>query len=262
MDLQLKDKLALVTGSTGGIGLAIAQTLAREGASVIVNGRSQESVDKAVESIKSDSDKVMGLAANLSSNAGVTQAIEQYPQVDILVNNLGIYEVQPFAEIADEDWQRFFDTNVMSGVRLSRAYLPKMLEQNWGRIIFISSESGVQIPQEMIHYGMTKAAQIAIARGLAESTANTAVTINSVLPGPTRSQGVEDFIQQMATDKNITVQEVEQEFFAEDRPTSIIQRFAEPQEVANLVAYVASHLASATNGAALRVEGGVIKSAF
>ncbi len=262
MDLQLKNKLALVTGSTEGIGLAIAQTLAREGASVIVNGRSQESVDKAVESIKSDSDKVMGLAADLSSNAGITQAIEQYPQVDILVNNLGIYEVKPFAEIADEDWQRFFDTNVMSGVRLSRAYLPKMLEQNWGRIIFISSESGVQIPQEMIHYGMTKAAQIAIARGLAESTANTAVTINSVLPGPTRSQGVEDFIQQMATDKNITVQEVEQEFFAEDRPTSIIQRFAEPQEVANLVIYVASPLASATNGAALRVEGGVIKSAF
>ena len=262
MDLQLKDKLALVTGSTGGIGLAIAQTLAREGASVIVNGRSQESVDKAVKSIELDSDKVMGLAADLSSNAGITQAIEQYPQVDILVNNLGIYEVKPFAEIADEDWQRFFDTNIMSGVRLSRAYLPKMLSQNWGRIIFISSESGVQIPQEMIHYGMTKAAQIAISRGLAESTANTAVTVNSVLPGPTRSQGVKDFLQQMSTEKNVTVKEVEQEFFAEDRPTSIIQRFAEPQEVANLVAYVVSPLASATNGAALRVDGGVIKSAF
>ena len=262
MDLQLKDKLALVTGSTGGIGLAIAQTLAREGASVIVNGRSQESVDKAVKSIESDSGKVMGLAADLSSNAGITQVIEQYSQVDILVNNLGIYEVKPFAEIADEDWQRFFDTNIMSGVRLSRTYLPKMLSQNWGRIIFISSESGVQIPQEMIHYGMTKAAQIAIARGLAESTANTAVTVNSVLPGPTRSPGVKDFLQQMSTEKNVTVKEVEQEFFAKDRPTSIIQRLAEPQEVANLVAYVASPLASATNGAALRVEGGVIKSAF
>ena len=262
MDLQLKDKLALVTGSTGGIGLAIAKQLATEGASVIVNGRSQSSVDEAVASIESPSDKIMGLAADLSSTEGIAKVIEQYPQVDILVNNLGIYEVKSFAEISDEDWQRFFDTNVMSEVRLARVYLPKMLEQNWGRIIFISSESGIQIPQEMIHYGMTKAAQIAIARGLAESTASTAVTVNSVLPGPTRSQGVEEYIQQMAQEKNVSVEEIEQEFFAEDRPTSIIQRFIEPEEVANMVAYVASPLASATNGAALRVEGGVLKSAF
>ena len=262
MDLQLTDKLALVTGSTAGIGKAIAKNLASEGASVVVNGRSQESVDETVKSLSETKGKVMGLAADLSSAEGVQKAIAQYPQVDILVNNLGIFEVKSFAEISDEDWQRFFDINVMSGVRLSRAYLPKMLDRNWGRIIFISSESGIQIPQEMIHYGMTKAAQIAIARGLAESTANTAVTVNSVLPGPTRTKGVEDYIQQMAKEKNASTEEIEKEFFAEDRPTSIIQRFIEPEEIANLVAYVASPLASATNGAALQVEGGVLKSAF
>ena len=262
MDLQLTDKLALITGSTAGIGSAIAEKLALEGASVIVNGRSQESVDKAIESLSDTKGKVMGLAADLSSAEGVKQATERYPQIDILVNNLGIFEVKPFAKISDEDWQKFFNVNVMSGVRLARAYLPKMLDKNWGRIIFISSESAIQIPQEMIHYGMTKAAQIAIARGLAESTANTAVTVNSVLPGPTRTKGVEKYLQQMAQDKGVGVEEAEKEFFAEDRPTSIIQRFIEPEEIANLVAYVASPLASATNGAALEVEGGVLKSAF
>ena len=279
MDLQLTDKLALVTGSTAGIGMAIAKNLASEGASVIVNGRSQESVDSAIESLSATQGKVMGLAADLSSAEGVQQAIEQYPQVDILVNNLGIFEVKSFAEITDDDWQKFFNVNVMSGVRLSRAYLPKMLDKNWGRIIFISSESAMQIPQEMIHYGMTKAAQIAmrpradvrrkgtriktaIARGLAESTASTAVTVNSILPGPTRTKGVEDYLKQMAKDKGVGVEEAEKEFFAEDRPTSIIQRFIEPEEIANLVAYVASPLASATNGTALQVEGGVLKSAF
>jgi NAD(P)-dependent dehydrogenase (short-subunit alcohol dehydrogenase family) len=263
MDLQLQDKLALVTGSTAGIGLAIAKTLAVEGVSVIVNGRSQESVDKAIASLQADTTgKIMGLPIDLSSVEGVEQAIEQYPQVDILVNNLGIYEAKPFQDITDEDWQKLFTVNVMSGVRLSRAYLPKMLAKNWGRIIFISSESALNIPQEMIHYGMTKAAQVAIARGLAESTASTAVTVNSILAGPTRSKGVEDFLKQMAAQKNVSVEEVEKEFFAEDRPTSIIQRFAEPQEVANMVAYIASPLASATNGAALRVEGGVLRSAF
>ena len=262
MDLQITDKLALITGSTAGIGMAIAKNLASEGASVIVNGRSQESVDKAIKSLSDTKGKVIGLAADLSSAEGVQQATEQYPQVDILVNNLGIFEVKPFAEITDDDWQKFFNVNVMSGVRLSRAYLPKMLDKNWGRIIFVSSESAMQIPPEMIHYGMTKAAQIAIARGLAESTANTAVTVNSVLPGPTRTKGVEDYLQQMAQDKGVSVEEAEKEFFAEDRPTSIIQRFIEPEEIANLVAYVASPLASATNGAALQVEGGVLKSAF
>ena len=262
MDLQLTDKLALVTGSTAGIGMAIAKRLLSEGASVIVNGRSTESVDKAVESLSDTKGKVMGLAEDLSSAEGVKRAVEEYPQVDILVNNLGIFEVKSFAEITDEDWQKFFDVNVMSGVRLSRAYLPKMLARNWGRIIFVSSESGIQIPQEMIHYGMTKAAQIAIARGLAESTAGTAVTVNSVLPGPTRTKGVEDYIEQMAKEKDVSTDEIEKEFFAEDRPTSIIQRFIEPEEIANLVAYVSSPLASATNGTALQVEGGVLKSAF
>ena len=261
MDLQLTNKLALVTGSTAGIGMAIAKNLALEGASVIVNGRSQESVDKAIKSL-SDTKAVMGLAADLSSAEGVKQATEQYPQVDILVNNLGIFEVKPFAEISDEDWQKFFNVNVMSGVRLSRAYLPKMFDKNWGRIIFVSSESAMQIPQEMIHYGMTKAAQIAIARGLAESTANTAVTVNSVLPGPTRTEGVKDYLEQMAKDKGVGLEEAEKEFFAKDRPTSIIQRFIEPKEIANMVTYLASPLASATNGAALQVEGGVLKSAF
>lgn len=262
MDLQLTDKLALVTGSTAGIGLAIAKKLAAEGTSVIVNGRSQESVDKTIASLSDTQGKIKGLAANLSSAEGVQQAIKQYPQIDILVNNLGIFEVKSFAQISDDDWQRFFDTNVMSGVRLCRAYLPKMLEKNWGRIIFISSESGIQIPQEMIHYGMTKSAQIAISRGLAESTAHTKVTVNSILPGPTKTKGVEDYIRQMAKEKNLSVEEMEQEFFAEDRPTSIIQRFIEPEEVANLAAYIASPISAATNGASLRVDGGVLKSAF
>jgi NAD(P)-dependent dehydrogenase (short-subunit alcohol dehydrogenase family) len=263
MDLQLTNKIALVTGSTAGIGLAIAKTLATEGATVIINGRSQESVDKAIAKAQSNTlSKVIGLAADLSSSEGVERAIEQHPQIDILVNNLGIYEAKPFQEISDDDWQKIFTVNVMSGVRLSRAYLPKMLAKNWGRIIFISSESALQIPPEMIHYGMTKAAQVAIARGLAESTASTGVTVNSILAGPTKSKGVEDYLEQMAKQKNVSVEEVEKEFFANERPSSIIQRFADPQEVANMVAYIASPLASATNGAALRVEGGVLRSAF
>jgi NAD(P)-dependent dehydrogenase (short-subunit alcohol dehydrogenase family) len=263
MDLQLTDKLALVTGSTAGIGLAIAKILSTEGATVIINGRSQESVKGAIAQVQSNtSSKIMGLAADLSSIEGIEQAIEQYPQIDILVNNLGIYEAKPFQEITDDDWQKMFAVNVMSGVRLSRAYLPKMLERNWGRIIFIASESALQIPPEMIHYGMTKAAQVAIARGLAESTTGTAVTVNSILAGPTRSKGVEDYLEQMAEQKNVSVDRVEPEFFAQNRPTSIIRRFAETQEVANMVAYIASPLASATNGAALRVEGGVLRSAF
>ena len=262
MDSQLKDKLALVTGSTGGIGLAIAKNLASEGASVIVNGRSQESVDKAISEIASSKGTVKGLVADLSSTDGVKQATEQYPQLDILVNNLGIYQAKPFVEITDEDWQKMFNINVMSGIRICRAYFPKMLDQNWGRIIFISSDSAVQIPPEMIHYGMTKAAQVSIARGLAELTANTAVTINSILAGPTKTKGVEEFIEDRAKQKNASIEETEKKFFEEVRPTSLIQRFAEPKEIADLVTYVASPLASAINGAALRIEGGLIKSAF
>ncbi|MEO1374838.1 MAG: SDR family oxidoreductase [Cyanobacteria bacterium J06635_10] len=263
MDTQLSDKLALVTGSTGGIGLAIAKNLVKEGASVIINGRTQESVNNAIAQMASEGKgKVMGLVADLSTVEGVEKAIKEYPQIDILVNNLGIYEAKSFSDITDEDWQNMFNVNVMSGVRLSRAYFPKMLNNNWGRIIFISSDSAVQIPPQMIHYGMTKAAQVAIARGLAELTVNTAVTVNSILAGPTRTKGVEDFIQQKAEKDNVSVEEVEKNFFEDVRPGSLTQIFSEPEEIANLVTYVASPLASSINGAALRIEGGLLKSAF
>ena len=261
MDSQLKDKLALVTGSTGGIGLAIAKNLAEEGASVIVNGRSQESVNKAIAQIDSNIN-VTSLVADLSSTDGVERAVAQYPQLDILINNLGIYEAKPFTEITDEDWQEMFNINIMSGIRLCRAYFPQMIKQNWGRIVFISSDSGVQIPPGMIHYGMTKAAQVSIARGLAELTTNTAVTVNSILAGPTKTKGVEEFIENRAKQKNASIEETEKKFFEEVQPTSLIQRFAKPQEIADLVTYVASPLASAINGAALRIDGGIIKSAI
>src|SRR6266851_1499239 len=243
MDLKLKKKIALVSGSTAGIGNGIAASLAREGATVIVNGRAQAAVDGAVASV-------------------AEALVRQHPVVDILVNNLGIFEVKPFEEISDADWQRFFDVNVLSGARLSRLYLPSMRKRNWGRIIFISSESGYHIPAEMIHYGMTKAAQIAVARGLAETTAGTGITVNSVLPGPTRSRGVGDFVAGMAAKSGKSVQTMENEFFKTARPTSLLQRFATPEEVAAMVTYVASTVSSATNGAALRVDGGTIKSAF
>lgn len=263
MDTKLVDKLALVSGSTGGIGLAIAKNLVKEGASVIINGRTQESVDNAIAQIALDSKgKIMGLVADLSSAQGVKQATKEHPQVDILVNNLGIYEAKSFSDITDEDWQNMFNVNVMSGIRLSRAYFPNMLNKNWGRIIFISSDSAVQIPPQMIHYGMTKAAQVSIARGLAELTVNTAVTVNSILAGPTRTKGVEQFIQQKAQKDNISIEEVEKNFFEDVRPGSLTQRFSEPEEIANLVTYVASPLASSINGAALRIEGGLLKSAL
>jgi len=262
MDLKLQGKSALVSGSTAGIGLAIAQTLAQEGASVIVNGRSEARVTQAIAKIKQSTPdaKVTGVIADAATKAGVEQIFEQVPHVDILVNNLGIYEPKAFVDITDEDWLKIFEVNVLSGVRLSRQYLPKLLEQNWGRIIFISSESAIQIPVEMIHYGTTKTAQLAIARGLAEITVGTAVTVNSVLPGPTRSEGVEDFITNLANQRNISPAEVEAEFFQNVRPTSLIKRFATNEEVAALVVYLSSPLASATNGAALRVDGGVIRS--
>jgi NAD(P)-dependent dehydrogenase (short-subunit alcohol dehydrogenase family) len=263
MDLQLKNKIALVTGSTAGIGNAIATSLAREGASVIVNGRTQAAVDGAVAAMESETgDKVLGFAGDLSLASAAEALFRQHPTVDILVNNLGIFEVRAFEDISDADWQRFFDVNVLSGARLARLYFPQMRQRNWGRIIFISSESGYQIPAEMIHYGMTKAAQIAVARGLAELTAGTAVTVNTVLPGPTRSRGVGDFVEAMAKSSGKSAQVVEQEFFKTARPTSLLQRFATPEEVAALVTYVASPQSSGTNGAALRVDGGVIKTAF
>ena len=263
MDLQLSQKIALVTGSTAGIGNGIATALAVEGATVIVNGRSETAVEAAVAKMKTETQgEVVGFAGDLSVASVADALVRKHPSVDILVNNLGIFEVRAFADITDADWQRFFDVNVLSGARLARAYLPGMLKRNWGRIIFISSESGLQIPAEMIHYGMTKAAQIAISRGLAELTAGTGVTVNSVLPGPTRSRGVGDFVVEMAAAGGTTPAEVEKQFFQTARPTSLLKRFATPEEVASMVAYVASPLSSATNGAALRVDGGVVKTAF
>lgn len=263
MDLQLDNKTALVSGSTAGIGYSIAKVLADEGANVIINGRSEVSVKQAIATLKETAKGQMyGFAGDLSQADEAQKLISQYPEVDILINNLGIFEPVPFEAIPDEDWRRFFDVNVLSGVRLTRAYLPAMKQQNWGRVIFISSESGVQIPQEMIHYGMTKAAQIAIARGLAEDVAGTGITVNSVLPGPTRSRGVETFVNDLASKEGQTMEAFEQAFFENVRPTSLIKRFATTEEVASIVCYLSSPLASATTGAAVRVDGGVIKSAF
>jgi NAD(P)-dependent dehydrogenase (short-subunit alcohol dehydrogenase family) len=262
MDLQLTDKLALVSGSTKGIGLAIATGLAREGANVIINGRSEESIDAALAKIRETlpNAKLGGFAGDLANATVVEKLVNDFPAVDILVNNLGIFEPKPFEEIPDADWIRFFEVNVLSGVRLSRAYLPGMKHKNWGRIIFISSESGVQIPAEMIHYGMTKTAQLAVSRGLAETCAGTGVTVNAVLPGPTRSDGVDEFIKQLSGGKPFA--EFEKEFFSSVRPSSLLKRFATTEEVANLVVYVCSPLSSATNGSALRVDGGVVRSCF
>jgi NAD(P)-dependent dehydrogenase (short-subunit alcohol dehydrogenase family) len=263
MDLELKNRLALVSGSTAGIGYAIAETLSREGARVIVNGRTAQGVEKArAEIAKNTGHAPLGFAGDLSRAAEAGRLAREHPDVEILINNLGIFEPRPFEEIPDADWQRFFDVNVLSGVRLARLYLPAMRRANWGRIIFISSESGVQIPAEMIHYGMTKTAMLAVSRGLAEAVAGTGITVNCVLPGPTKSRGVDDFVSALAQANGMTFEQFEREFFAKARPTSLIKRFASAQEVASMVAYVASPLASATTGAALRVDGGVIKSAF
>jgi len=262
MDLQLQKKLALVTGSTAGIGYAIAEGLAREGATVIVNGRAALRLDHAVEAIRSKYPgcQVEGFAGDLSTVEACNALTARYPAIDILVNNLGIFNPQPFEEINDDEWRRFFEVNVLSGVRLSRAYLPPMKQKNWGRIVFISSESAIQIPVEMIHYGCTKTAQLAISRGLAESTVGTGVTVNAVLPGPTASEGVSDFIGKLATQMNQSPGEFEKFFFLKVRPTSLLKRFATSEEVANLVVFVCSPLASATNGAALRVDGGVVRT--
>ena len=262
MDLQLRGKRALVTGSTAGIGLAAATGLFKEGASVVVNGRTNERVEQAVAKVRGTGGdgEVSGIAADLSTAEGVAQLVRQLPEVDILVNNLGIFEPRPFEEIPDEDWLRFFETNVLSGVRLTRHYLPGMRRKDWGRIVFISSESGLQIPVEMIHYGMTKTAQIAIARGVAESVAGTGITVNSVLPGPTESEGVAQFVADLARQRGVDRSVVEAEFFQTARPSSLLKRFATVEEVANMIVYVCSPLASATNGAALRVDGGVVRA--
>lgn len=262
MDLELTGKTALVSGSTAGIGFAIAEELAQEGAHVFVNGRTAGRVQQAVEKLRSITPKgnVEGIAADLGTATGASILFGQLPTVDILVNNLGIFEPKEFSEITDPDWMRFFEVNVLSGVRLSRQYLPDMVRKKWGRIIFMSSESALQIPVEMIHYGMTKTAQLAIARGLAESVAGTGVTINSVLPGPTRSEGVGSFVEDMARHQKVSVRQIEKEFFEKARPSSLLKRFATVEEVAAMVTYVASTRSSATNGAALRVDGGVVRS--
>jgi NAD(P)-dependent dehydrogenase (short-subunit alcohol dehydrogenase family) len=256
VNLQLQGKTALVTGSTAGIGLAIAAELAQEGAKVIVNGRTQERVDAAMKS----SGAAHGIAADLGTESGAQAVFARFPEVDILINNLGIFEPKPFEEIPDDDWRRFFEVNVLSGVRLSRHYIGPMKRKNWGRIVFISSESGLQIPAEMIHYGMTKTAQLAVSRGLAETTKGTAVTVNSVLPGPTASEGVTEFVGQMAKTRGTGPDVVEREFFKNVRPSSLIQRFATSEEVASVVAFLCSPLAAAINGAAVRADGGVVRT--
>jgi NAD(P)-dependent dehydrogenase (short-subunit alcohol dehydrogenase family) len=262
MNIDLRGKTALVTGSTVGIGHAIAKGLALVGATIVVNGRTQAKVDAAVTALAkaAPGSKVRGVAADVSTAEGCNALVAALPDVDILVNNAGIFEPKGFFDIPDADWSRFFEVNVMSGVRLSRAYMPGMLKRNWGRIVFISSESALNIPKEMIHYGMTKTAQLAVSRGLAEMTRGTAVTVNSVLPGPTLSEGVEVFVKDIARHNSQSVEEATASFFKQVRPTSLLQRFASVEEIANMVVYVSSKEASATNGAALRAEGGIIQT--
>ncbi|HEY0793571.1 MAG TPA: SDR family oxidoreductase [Chthoniobacterales bacterium] len=262
MNLELENKTALVTGSTAGIGWAIAQSLAREGATVILNGRTKKRVNDAINQILGQypKAKLEPLNADVSTSAGVAATIKRFPKLDILINNVGTGELKPFEEISDESWFKLIETNFMSGVRLSRHYLPLMKAQGWGRILFISSESGVNIPSNMIHYGVTKTMQIALARGLAETTPGTEVTVNSIVVGPTSTEGVNKFLANLAKQAKVSVAELETRFFQTERPGSLLQRFARAEEVANLVLYYSSPLSSATNGAAIRVDGGVVRS--
>jgi NAD(P)-dependent dehydrogenase (short-subunit alcohol dehydrogenase family) len=262
MDLKIKDKTAFISGSTAGIGFATATRFLNEGAQVIINGRTKEGVDKAINKLKSSTGnaKVSGIAADFSKVDEVNKLIGQLPEVDILINNVATFAPMPFTEIPDEYWFNIFEVNVMSGIRLARHLFPKMLQRNWGRVIFISSESAVNIPGEMIDYGMTKTAQLAVSRGLAELTKGTNVTVNAILPGPTRSDGLEKFIEELSKAGNVPVRDIEEDFFKNMRPSSLLQRLASVEEIADTVVYFASALGSATNGAAIRVDGGVIRS--
>jgi len=263
VDFQLQGKRALVSGSTAGIGFAIARALAAEGARVIVNGRTEERTAAAVAALRESGlphAELLGIAADLGTAEGCAKMAQAAPELDILVNNVGIFEAKPFADISDAEWLHFFEVNVLSGVRLSRAYLPGMLARNWGRILFISSESALQIPVEMIQYGTTKTAQLAVARGLAEMTIGTAVTVNCILPGPTKSEGVADFVKGLSVQQGKSAEDVERDFFKHARPSSLLQRFESPDEIAALTAFIASPRASGVNGAALRVDGGVVRA--
>ena len=264
MDLKIKGKIALITGSTQGVGFATAKKLCQEGVNVYINGRTESKVNTAVQKLKNEFPEVeiKGVVANLKDIQGCNYLISKIPHLDILINNLGVFEPKNFEDITEKEWLDMFNINVMSGVRLSQHYLSNMIEQDWGRIIFISSESALQIPKEMIHYGMTKTAQISVARGIAELTKGTNVTSNSVILGPSKSEGVAQFIEELGKQNNQTFEEVEKDFFKNVRPTSLLQRFAQVEEDANMIVYIASALSSATNGAILRADGGVVQSAF
>ena len=263
MELNLEGRRALVTGSTAGIGLAIARELALLGATVAVNGRSEKRVAQAIAALKDEvpGGRFIAAAGDVGSASGADAVLKAVPEADILVNNAGIFEPKPFFAIPDEDWRRFFEVNVLSGVRLARALTQGMVKRGWGRVVFISSESGLQIPVEMVHYGMTKTAQLAVARGLAETVSGSGVTVNSVLPGPTLSEGVGEFMKQMAKDGGpADLEAAGRAFVKEHRPTSLLGRLAKVEEVASMVAYLCTPAASATTGAALRVDGGVVRS--
>lgn len=262
MKQNFSGKIALITGSSEGIGLATAELLLEEGAQVIINGRTDTKLQMIAAQLrkKFPQASLKTIAADLGTSQGTQVLIHEVPFCDILINNLGYYELKSFEKISDEDWMHIWEVNVMSGVRLSRYYLSQMLKNGWGRLIFITSESALQIPKEMIHYGVTKTAQIALARGLAELTKGTNVTSNSIIVGPTLTEGVKEFVKDIAQKKNLSIEKVKEQFFQDIRPTSLLKRFIEPKEIANLIAYIASEASSATNGAALRADGGVVGS--
>ena len=262
MDLQLKSKTAFISGSTQGIGFAIAKQLLKEAAKVIINGRTQKKIDLAIRKLTEeipDAD-VYGIPADFANTDEVNQLLAKLPDIDILVNNVGIFELKPFAQIRDEDWSKIFEVNVLSGIRLSRLLLPKMLEKKWGRVIFISSESGINIPENMIHYGMTKTAMLSISNGLAKLTKNTEVTVNTILGGPTYSDGVAETITQIAQAQQQDITAIKSYVMNNYNPSSLLQRFIDPSEIANLVVYLSSPLSIATNGSALRADGGVLNT--